>query len=148
LIRVGPIFTAMADREHQRHSRSSQRRHLTNALEQWATSDRHRRNLLAVLLSCGVMVWLSVAAWGLPDRVAFLRSVAAAFAAAHGVRHVLVICTLARLRREGMAEAARALDAYRDPLRLNSLDLAAAWLGFMVLVPIIDRLAGPFPIGS
>lgn len=141
------MLAAMADREHQHHDRP--RHHLAGALEQWAASDRHRKNLVAIVLSGGVMVWLSVAAWGMPDRVAFLRGAAVAFSAAHGVRHVLVLSTLARLRREGMAEAARALDAYRDPLRLTSLDLAVAWLGFMVLVPIASwLLGGAVPAGG
>lgn len=139
------MLAAMADREHRQHDRRGHRHFLANALDQWSASDRHRKNLFAIVLSGGVMVWLSVAAWGMPERVAFLRSVAAAFAAAHGLRHVLLVSTLVRLRREGMAEAARALYAYRDPLRLNSLDLTVAWLCFLVLVPIVDWLAGPIP---
>jgi hypothetical protein len=69
------------------------------------------------------------------------RGVALLCIGLHGVLHMFVLHVLRRLLQErGTPAVGKALQAYLDRRRLSNLDLAIAWVGFALLVSILDGL--------
>ncbi len=113
---------------------------LAARLDRWASLPPRQTNTGVITFTALMMVCLLGGTWDMPGRAAFLRGVAAVFIALHGLLHWFVIRSLAGLHARGVAAAGRALRAYKDPQRVSSLDLAIGWLGFAVLISILNGL--------
>lgn len=112
-------------------------------LERWAKLPARQTNTGAIAFTGLMMACLLGATWDMPARAAFLRGVALAFAILHGGLHLLIVRLLMRLRTRGLTTAGRALAAYRDPRRVTNLDLAIGWVGYGVLISVLNWLYPP-----
>jgi hypothetical protein len=116
-------------------------RRFAAAVEKWVARPRRQTNLAAISATGVAMLWLLAATWQEPGRLAFLRGVALLCIGLHGVLHMFVLHVLRRLLQErGTPAVGKALQAYLDRRRLSNLDLAIAWVGFALLVSILDGL--------
>lgn len=106
-------------------------------LGQWRATDRISQNTVAILVTVAVMATFVGAEHQGDDRVVFLRASAAAMIVLHSVLHVAMLRALDVMVRSHFPGAEHALAIYRDPCRLSHLDLAAIWLAFFVLVPLV-----------
>ncbi|HEX9462592.1 MAG TPA: hypothetical protein VGB82_08330 [Alphaproteobacteria bacterium] len=141
----------MADFEQHRNNRAPQAPDDTMAalLQKWASTPPHRGNVGLIVFTVLIMVCLLGGTWDMPDRAGFLRGVALTFIGLHAVLHIVTIRALRRLLARGIAAAGQALHAYIDPRRVTHLDLAAGWIGFALLIAILNRLtAGNLPLGG
>lgn len=110
-------------------------------LERWAELPCRQTNTGAIAFTGLMMICVLGGTWDMPGRAAFLRGVALAFIVLHGGMHVLILRLLKPLRARGVAAAARALAAYRDPRRVTNLDLAIGWAGFGALISLLNWLS-------
>jgi len=117
--------------------------HWAARLDRWAALPPRQTNTGVIAFTALMMICLLGGTWGMPDQASFLRCVAAAFIALHGVLHLAIIRGLARLRSRGVSAAGRALAAYRDPRRVTNLDLVIGWGGYAVLISVLSRLYPP-----
>jgi hypothetical protein len=111
-------------------------------LDKWSARPLREANAVTLMIPLLVMGWVVQIAWPMPDRAALLRAIALMFVAVHVARHWWTIRVFRRLADHGLAAAATALAAYRDPRRISSLDLAALWLALAATAPM---LAPPMP---
>ena len=73
-------------------------------------------------------------------RIEFLRGSAVLLIALHAAMHVGFLNALRLMALLNVAQTQDALDTYRDPRRISHLDLAAMWLGFYALAPLLAEL--------
>lgn len=142
----------MADFEQHRNNRASPQApddYITALLQKWATTPPRQSNVGLIAFTALMMVGLLGGTWDMPERAAFLRGVAMMFIGVHAVLHVITIRGFRHLMARGIATAGKALHAYVDPRRVTHLDLTFGWIGFALLISILNRLsAGDLPVGG
>jgi hypothetical protein len=70
----------------------------------------------------------------------FMRGSASLLMALHAAMHVGMLNALRLMALLDAAKTQHALESYRDPRRVSHLDLAAVWLGFYALAPLLADL--------
>ncbi len=109
-------------------------------VENWLAAPIRRANT-SVLTITGVLMLLLADCE--PDNVEpleFMRGSATLLIALHAVMHVGMLNALRLMALLDVAHTEHALNLYRDPRRISHLDLAAIWLGFYALAPVLAEL--------
>ncbi len=116
---------------------------VAKALLGWCRAPAAKANRVLLTIAGLTMIWLTVFAWDMPDRAAFLRNVAMMFTITHAAWHFVALHGLKRLQARGIAGASDALGSYTSLRRVSHLDIAAAWLTFALLVRCLEVIHAP-----
>ena len=96
-------------------------------LARWAAIPVAKANLRTLAGAAICISWLVFGSLLVENSRDFVLVSSLTLLVAHACVHMTTIVLLKQLGDQGRADARIALKAYRNPLRLNNLDLAMAW---------------------
>lgn len=104
-------------------------------LRLWSERPIRQSNARSLGFCIASMVVCLVAAKHSQDPPLAIRSFAGTLMVVLGTLHFLTIVSLRRLMSHKLEEAAAALQTYRDPRRISSLDMALFWSTIALIAP-------------
>jgi hypothetical protein len=104
-------------------------------LRVWSERPIRQSNARSFGFCIASIVVCLVAAKHSQDPLLAIRSFAGTLMVVLGTLHCLTIISLRWLMRHKLEEAAAALQTYRDPRRLSSLDMALFWSAVALIAP-------------
>jgi len=109
-------------------------------VENWFATPLRRANTSALTVTGALMLILADCEPKDIEPLEFMRGSAALLIALHAAMHVGMLNALRLMSLLKVAHTEQALNLYRDPRRVSHLDLAAIWLGFYALAPVLAEL--------
>ena len=106
-------------------------------VENWLAVPLRWANISAAASTGALMLLLAHSAPEDVEPLAFMRDGAVLLMTMHTMLHACLLRALKTMADLNVAHADHALERYRDPRRIDHLDLAATWLGFYALVPYV-----------
>jgi hypothetical protein len=104
-------------------------------LQHWSDRPISQMNTRAFAICFGGIALILALTQHSQHPIAAIRGIAVMFFVAKGTVHYMAIVSLRSLSTLGVKEAAAALQTYRNPHRVSSLDVAMLWLGVALIVP-------------
>lgn len=110
------------------------------SVENWFAVPLRRANTSALAVTGVLMLILADCEPEDLEPLEFMRGSAALLIALHAAMHIAMLNALRLMALLNVAHTEQALHLYRDPRRVSHLDLAAIWLGFYALAPLLAKL--------